>query len=361
MAINHKNILLAELSTSHLEVLYSQVKILLSSGNEIHLWINPQLQFEEKYFEGRLIIHKTENTESFSSLRKQLKTIIEQNGIDTIIFNTAHGLTVRNLSLYLLFKKTECLGVLHETDKLITSPTQKIISRKIKKYFVLSDSVAEYCRYNSKSGFEFESFYAIFPPFKTIPKPVSKETIITIPGEVSDIRRDYTGLIKFLSKHKNDIPHNLSFHFLGSTKTTNSTKIIQMINENKIENVIKFHTGYIPEEDFFGNVQTSDIIMPLIHPDTGSFNEYSASKISGAFNLAFAYKIPLFMHEYFKGHEDFEEISMFYDEENLLDCLIKITSNPAILDHYKSNYSRKTRFNFEFQTQKYLKFLTTSS
>jgi glycosyltransferase involved in cell wall biosynthesis len=357
LSLTKKKILLVELSTSHLEILYSQVKILLNSNCEISLFINHKLPFQEKHFSGMLNIYKISSPESFLRIKKQLSEIITKECIDKIIFNTAHGLTVRNLCLYLLFKKVNCFGVLHESEKLFSSLTQKIISKKIKKYFVLSDSVADFCRYNAKPGLEFESFYSIFPPFKKINIPVRNNIIITIPGEVSDNRKDYTGLLKFLIKYKYKIPDIIKIHFLGSAKTSDSRKILQFICEYNLEDLIQYHTEYIPEEKYYQFVQSSDIIMPLIHPDTGSFNEYSASKISGAFNLAFAYRIPLLMHEYFKGHEDFEEISLFYNQDNLLNCLTDIAFNPDLLIKYQLNYSRKTRFSFEFQSKKYLKFL----
>ena len=53
--------------------------------------------------------------------------------------------------------------------------------------------------------------------------------------------------------------------------------------------------------------------MPLVHPSKPQFRKYLTEKISGTYNLAFAYKKPMLCPEDMAVYEDFKDTSVFYN------------------------------------------------
>lgn len=351
----NKNILIAEFTHAHSEILHSQIKFLKTRYN-IHLLIHPDSPFDVNYYKEQINIHILNLKRSYIS---QIKKIIYSKNIGTVIFNTSHGLTVRNVCLNFLFSRIKFIGVLHESEKLFSSFTQKLISLKIKKYFVLSDSIKQYCVRKAKDKLSFESFYAIYLPYQKEIKEKRNYLLITIPGEISDVRRDYFGLIKIISENKEKLNPQIKFYLLGDINSKGGLKIKELIEKNNLQNLLVFTDTKLSDKDFTKYIQQADIIMPLLHPEKGGFKEYIESKISGAFNLAFAYHKPLLIHEEFKAIEDFSGISFFYNESNLIDVINKISEQKDVINIIEKDYSKKEKFSFGVQCNKYVSFIET--
>ena len=61
--------------------------------------------------------------------------------------------------------------------------------------------------------------------------------------------------------------------------------------------------------------------MPLVHPSKPQFRKYLTEKISGTYNLAFAYKKPMLCPEDMAVYEDFKDTSVFYNLNNFADFI----------------------------------------
>ena len=61
--------------------------------------------------------------------------------------------------------------------------------------------------------------------------------------------------------------------------------------------------------------------MPLVHPSKPQFRKYLTEKISGRYNLAFAYKKPMLCPEDMAVYEDFKDTSVFYNLNNFADFI----------------------------------------
>ncbi|MBS1515653.1 MAG: hypothetical protein JSS63_11500 [Bacteroidetes bacterium] len=354
-----KEILIAEFEKTHTEILHSQILFLLHRGYKINLWLNEEADFEDVY-DGKVNIVKSKTEISSLNLKLLYKVLrfIKQHNIEKIILNTAHGLLIRNLCFILLNKKVEVTGVLHQAHKLIKSSTQSIISKKVKKNFVLNDYVKDFVLKETKGKYKVESFYPIyFNKLSDVKYKPNYKIIITVPGNVIQLRKDYVFLIKNLLKLEDEIRDNFQFIILGRATDKESPEMLQMIGENNIsEDFVKIYKEYVSEEEFSEVVQNSDFIMPLIHPTGHSYNEYLSTEISGAFNTAFGYHKPLLMYESFSKFEDFKKFSVFYNESNFLHILKNLTEKNMTTE-LKKRYENYPKFDFNFQANKYINFI----
>ncbi len=343
---------LIEIGGSHDECLYSQLLFLKGEVNETHLICSVNLQKQVSNF-------KHFNAKYFfdfqSSKRKRLKSIfklwlqIRKEKYDIVIFNTAQGSVLRSLMLLPYAKHTNFVGVMHNANKLSKSNSQKLISKRIKKYFVLNDYVTTIQK--KLPQLKIASFYPIFfPKFKSISINKPKDEIwICIPGQLQQKRRDYRGLIDSLIA--DSIPNNLKFLLLGRcTKENECAEIKERIEAKGLDKHFVFWNKFIPNDAFYSYIQISDFIMPLVSADKEP--AYLTHKISGSFNLAFAYKKPLLMEASFKHIEDFQENALFYEYATMNEMLKDLNSN--ILS--KSRYYNP-KWELDYQQQKYLEFI----
>jgi hypothetical protein len=114
---------------------------------------------------------------------------------------------------------------------------------------------------------------------------------------------------------------------------------------------------FIPNEIFYSYLQLSDLILPLIHPTDIWFDKYSKTQISGSYNMAFTYKIPMLSENSFSAYEDFKDTSFFYETENLVDRINYIAGNKEFYLSVKNKMYMLSKWSFEFQSKKYAEFL----
>lgn len=190
-------VLIFECTTSHSELIYSQLKFLNAYNFKIHLWINEKADITYFSWVTVTLINSADNRlQIISKLVRHIKSL----NIDYIIFNTAHGLLIRDLSIVLFFSKVKAVGILHKAEKVVKSFTQKIISLKVRNYFVLSDYVLSWLKTNTRGyKINFSSFYPIFFPVSNfINNSREDEFVVCIPGAIEPERKDYNFLINFL-------------------------------------------------------------------------------------------------------------------------------------------------------------------
>src|SRR5690606_8900522 len=139
-----KKVAIIEIGGSHDECILSQVIALKNAGTHvtfcstIDLWKrNPKFQslFDDFY---AVNFPKT----AFGDFQEivKLNRWFSKNGISSVICNTAQGGHIRNLCLT-SSRKVQFFGIIHTIKMLQGSFTQRLISRKIKTYFVLNDTL----------------------------------------------------------------------------------------------------------------------------------------------------------------------------------------------------------------------------
>lgn len=351
-----KEVLLAEFNKTHIEVLHSQVLFFLKKHYKVNLWINKEAEFDDVYHgKVKIIREKTKISSLNIGLLYKIVRYVQRHKIKKIVLNTAHGILVRNLCLLLLNSSVEVIGVLHQSHKLLKSSTQKIISRKIKKYFVLNDYVKNFIDKSTNNIYNISVFYPIFFPHESSIEKDSDKIIITIPGRVIQTRKDYVFLLKNILNLSPGLKNKFRFIFLGTVTKHESPEVIELIHKNNIdENLVKVYRKHLTEKDFNEALQISDYIMPLIHPSSHSYAQYLTSEISGAFNTAFAFKKPLLMYDSFKEFEDFKKFALFYNE-NSFEHLLERIAKHDLTKEVKKNYGHYKKFNLDFQTENYIK------
>lgn len=354
-----KEVLLIEFNESHTEVLHSQILFLLNKSYKVYVWINNEAEFEDVYKgKVKIIREKTKISSLNIGLLYKVVRFVKKNKVKKIILNTAHGILIRNLCLLLLNSGVEVIGIIHQAHKLLKSSTQKIISRKIKKYFVLNDYVKEFIDKKTNKAYDINVFYPIFfSNMKLRESNLNGKIIVTIPGKVIEKRKDYIFLVKSILNLREELRNKFHFIFLGTLTKNESAETLKFINENKIpEYFLKIYKKHVSEEEFNEVLQSSDYILPLIHPSSQSYNEYLSTEISGAFNTAFAFKKPLLMYDSFKEIDDFKKFALFYNESNFTKFLENLSKHDSTRD-IKKNYENYKKFDLEFQTENYIKFI----
>lgn len=349
-----KRIALVEMGGSHDECLYAQIRYLKADGHFVSLICNSSLKPNVDYFKELDEVH-------FIELRPGLKQWIDlwiirkklvRGKFDRIIFNTAQGNVLKNLFLLPKPKNAERFGVLHNLRKLQNSHSQKVITRNLKAYFVLNDYLIDQVDEEVKKSVKLFPLYTVFYPnypTQSVEKKAG-EIWICIPGQVERSRRDYDSL--FASIAESGISEQVKFLFLGRCEHADGdgAYMKQRISELGVGNNFILWDSFIETEDFYGMLCASDYVLPLIHPKHESFKLYEF-QISGSFNLAFGFRIPLLMENSFSNYTDFQDTSIFYEVNRIMETINGLGVSVAA-PVYKNK-----QWDFETQKHRFLKAL----
>lgn len=304
-----KSVLLVELSTSHTEIIEPFVRALQGCRVDIAI---PEAGYN-KMPQLKLFRHVHLINEKIGW--KQAGELINASHYDLIVYNSAQGKNIRNLVVKTFFNKTPVVGFHHNPISLVKSFTQKFINIKVKKYLVLADFNKDYV---VRHGFAPEKVEAFYPVTVAMPVDFANNKLIAIPGVLEQDRRDYFGLIDMVKKDAKAFK-GYQFSLLGNSQTHDGPKIKTLVREAGLESYFKFYDGYVPDETLEEDLQAAKFVMPLMHPNNRYFDVYLKTKISGAYNLAYAYQLPLLMHEAFKEVKEFDTNCVFYSLDNLAD------------------------------------------
>ncbi|MBI1936912.1 MAG: hypothetical protein HYS25_02195 [Ignavibacteriales bacterium] len=358
MALPHRAALI-EFGDSHDELLYSQLKTLQFASIETHLIVNSKLEERLKIFTGKFFSKFfTPSKKFFHDLEivRDIVVYLNEHNIHTVIVNSASGPLVRNFCL-IANRGIEIIGIIHYADKLKQSINQRIISSRIKKYFVLNDYLIDANPH--LSNYNIKSLYPVFfPPHKNIPVNKSANEIwICVPGKIDFLKRDYLGLIEQLDAI--NINSRVKFILLGEAKNPDGEKVRKLLEEKNLSPHFVLFDEYVNWDTFLSYVNACNFIMPLLHPSVPRFNTYRNDQISGNFNLSFGLKIPLLLHESFKTKKDFQTTSLFYSLENLNEVLSAEINDAKKVTHLMDNIINNPKFSFEYQSKVYLDFIST--
>ena len=346
---------LVELGGSHDECLYSQAAFLADGGYEVHLVVSPALQKRVTGWDCVEALHvlapDSGEIGAFKTAWK-LRALLNDIAADLVVFNTAHGAMVRFFSL-LPQGSRRLAGVVHNILKLRASRGQRLISRRMKRYLVLNDYLLE--NRSDRMDVAVDWFYPIFfPAFEPVDVGKQPEAFwVGIPGKVDFLRRDYRGLLKGMAER--ELPTNLRLLILGGFENDAVREEVQdLVAATGQPDRFQFFQGFIDNPTYQSYLAASDLILPLLHPGTERFHEYSEVQISGAYNLAFSHRVPLLMENFFSKYRAFAENSLFYTRDGLAASLAELADDPSPVAPLRNNMARDERYTFAFQRDRYL-------
>lgn len=313
----HKEIVaLVEIAGSHDECLFTQIVALKERNCYVVLVCTKEIRTRNPHFE-EWVDHYIElefDKSTFGNLflAGRMMRLIRQTGASTVVFNTAQGGHVRNACLLTITRRTNYIGIVHTTRKFEGSFTQKLINLKIRKYLFLSEFLMK--KVGNQRGKKLDYFYPIrFPKFEQ--RERAEKKIITIIGGVENRRKDLEGFVEMIEPMRND---GFNFVFLGKSDADNQdvAKFNEIIRKKGLEHIIVQFDHFVSQAEFDRHLHVSSAILPLVHPDTPSAEQYFKNQISGAMNVAFGYKIPLLIHEGYAFIEEMSEASIYYSKAN---------------------------------------------
>jgi hypothetical protein len=247
---------------------------------------------------------------------------------------------------------------MHHGEKLKGSKTQDFISGKIKKYFVLSDFIKENLENEYGNAFKFSAFYPVILKKSNVQAMQERDyKLICIPGEVSDRRKNYQALIDCAREYSDKFRGKVKFDVLGKIKYEWNKKYTEEMNSQELKDIFVTYDKYISNERFYERISECDIILPLIMPGVENFRNYLKYQISGAYNMAYIFKKPLLLYERFMGYGEFDEISLFFNEDNLSELIMEIINDTGYLEELRQNIINSKRLDFEYQRKKFKEFL----
>ena len=344
-----------EIAGSHDECLFTQIVALKERECDVVLVCTKEIRARNPHFEEWVdhYIELTFDKSTFGNvfLAGRMMRLIRQTGADKVVFNTAQGGHVRNACLLTITRRTNYVGIVHTTRKFEGSFTQKLINIKIKSYLFLSEFLMK--KVGDQPGKKLDYFYPIrFPNTPKLEK--SEQKIITIIGGVENRRKDLDGFIDMIESMQEDDVH---FVFLGKSDENNQdvAKFNQIIREKGLNNLITQFNQFVSQEEFDRYLQDSSAILPLVHPNTPSAEQYFKNQISGAMNVAFGYKIPLLIHEGYEFIEEMKEASVYYSKENFA-SKVRETNFANLSEEMQQN----EKWQNEFQEKRYADFVLGS-
>lgn len=356
-------IALIELGGSHEECLYSQVLFLKKHAFQVHIML-----FED-HFHRIMAFPEVDAWKCYKKppgwlaewyLVFRLLTYLKRHGIKKAVLNTAEGNIIRKLSRA-AGGFTEFIGIIHQASKLWTSRSQRIINRTVKKYFVLADFIKSNLD-QTITEIPIACFYPInFPVEKDQGTGASQdgakgtEYQICITGAVDFARRDYQSLLDEMLAA--EVPEGVRFILLGRTTSPDGKALIGSIKELGLEKYFTIFDDFIPHKQFYGILKQAWLILPLITPRIKNYVRYLRYTVTGSFNLAYGFRVPMLLHESFAGDRVIRETSVFYKDGDLLETVNLCKDHPEMLKTITERMSDMPEFQFGLQAEKYIRFI----
>jgi hypothetical protein len=351
---SNSTIALIEIGGSHDECLLSQMHAIKSTGRKILLITSTEILERNpdfnNYIDDTLFVDmsgsKTERAKEVSRIWKKLKA----SKCEKVVLNTAEGNVVRLLSLKALFNKMKFIGIVHNTRKLQKSFTQSVINLKIKKYLMLSENLVNSISPPSKIKVNY--FYPLRFPELT-PTVEKRFKSVVIIGGVERRRKDLDGFIEIAQQVKGK---DVRFVFLGKSNAEldDVKDFHKAIKSKGLSDKVVTYDHFVSQSEFNAQLHNADLILPIVHPNTKSAEEYFKSRISGAMSVSFGYKIPMLLHESFEQIEEMKTASFYYNLENFGE---RLTVSLSGIDSKKEEMLANQNYSAEYQEKRYLEFL----
>jgi len=349
---NIETVAIIEVDGSHDECILTQLYALKQAKKRVILICTQTLKDRNVQFESlvnEFVIIDT--TKKHKSVVREICQTLKTKKVEIAIFNTAQGAKVRDISFKMLFSKIKFFGIIHTTRKFEGSSTQKIINFKIKNYFLLSEFL--FNKVKQPRGIELSYFYPIrFPDFGS--KKVKNDILtISIIGGVEKRRKDLDGFVKMVDSTKS---MNVKYIFIGKSdpKKEDVIALKKALVENHLSDKVQMFDDFVSQEEFDTYLQQTNLILPIVHPNTPSADQYFKNQISGAVNVGFGYKIPLLIHEGYKNVTELKERALFYNLDNFASILEDAEGEVSVI---QQNMENDIELKNETQESRYLSFL----
>lgn len=353
------NVLIVELGGSHMENVYTIVHLLYLKNQTIYLACNEKLsgliKEKDKIEEIFLVPDDLTAFKTQIATFKKIRRIVRDRKVDLIIFGTSEIKPVRNLLPFL--NGVKCIGIVHDSQKLENSGTFKhIYPFWIKGYLVFGDYIRNnLVKFPQNKLFPF--YPAYFPkPDESLSEKKGKEKWVVVPGIVASERKDYKLLLEKLSE--GPFPKNLKLIFLGKFPKEEIFlwSLLHKINANA-QNIIVFD-DFVNYDIFHNYISSADFLLPLLKISGDSF--YNKSRISGAFNLAYGYQLPIILPSSYAENTDLTRYAIYYETiENLIEILKLVSNNVDLESDIKTRYQSGKTFNLEGMANRFLSFISS--
>lgn len=352
IGMKKSRIALVEIGGSHDECLLTQMHAIRNHGHELVLITtknvaerNPEFQ---KYLDETVIVD-AENL-ARKVLVKTVWSTLKELKIEKAVLNTAQGKVIRDLCLKAFLHPIEFIGVIHTTRMFTESFTQKIIHRKIKKYFLLSEFL--HSKVTPPKNVSIDYFYPLrFPLLHHFIE--KRKKVVAIIGGVEERRKDLDGFIQMIRPLKDK---NVQFVFLGKSDISKPEVpgFLKRLEEENLTEIVTTFDQFVSQEIFDATLQNADLILPLVHPETPSSDQYFRNQISGAMTVSFGYKIPMLIHAAYQEIQEMQPASFYYDFDSFDSILTNALEG---LEEKRTQMREHLPYSAEEQERRYIDFL----
>lgn len=343
-------IIVTEFYTWHDECLFSICKLLKASGFEVIVAANAKIR-------DRITASLAEAADrieffnfgsgwkGIAALAKYYRFVLGSKA-KCLHYNTAQGSTALKFFMLPLPKRFTVTGTIHNLRKLSSSFGQKIISRRIDKFMLLSDILAAGMPTACRKP--YRTIYSIFyPPIETEPlvKPEG-EIWLVIPGAVSYSRRDYGMLLN----NDRQYPSHIKFVILGNINKADGPDLMRRIQEKGLQSNFITFNGYIPDNVFYAYVKQCDYMLPLVNATHPQLKKYITEKISGTYNIAVAFGKPMLNPADMQGIGDMDDVSVYFRPDKLCSFLSALseTNSKGLFQLSKWTFNEQLQRTKEF-------------
>ena len=334
----------------HQEIIPSQLLMLLEGGHEVHLIMEKKLWDEQLLgtFRSRVsmaLIPHTQLIIQKIAMLFRIRRYVREHGIEHLVFNTLDSNF--NYFLLLLNPGVHAVGIVHQIHRFIKKRIHRKSLELVSGIATLSTYTLRYFQdhfehYRQKSI----CFYPIyFDTDRNLSANVPDTDIrIVIPGQLDLKKRDYFQLLAALEKGPN--LKSVKFFLLGNIQHNDGPAILQSIKAKGLGNLFYWRDEFIPYNEFFDILRSSDYVMPLLSRGIDNQDHYRQSQISASFNWAYAFQKKMLIHEAFRSIAETNN-AIFYSDEDFIQTLQSLEKRPGA-------YHIPHHFEFKIQQRAYL-------
>jgi hypothetical protein len=337
---------------------YVKVLIEVFKGYKIDLYLNREhiLNLKKNLRNKEINYFEIYNYDNFLSILRLVKTI-NKNNYDKIFINTIPLKGKLRYYLPIFIKNKNIIVTLHQLNSVLlklkhmnfipigeyfTLVMNKVLLMKAYGINVLSENLKNnLINYRIK-----QKIFTI--PFELYENKIykSQDTIkltrFVIPGEVSQIRRDYETIYEAF---KNLNIKNIELYLLGKLRKDSVEFLNKMIKLRNIK--IFYYEDFVEDLEFQRVMAISDyIINPIVKVfKQGRISEYyGETKESGATFLSIKYGLKIIIPDYILPMKEIEEITIQYN--NSLSLAEIITDLCTYNKNFTSESYEKILLNF---------------
>jgi hypothetical protein len=333
-------------TANHADMLFSVVRFL--EGCAVRWLFDPAYRgFLPAGIDESAVVWLPRDTGQWAAVRSAMAAARELRRFDpdVVHVNSARGRRTRAFALLAAGSRARFSGTHHNPGRMAGSTSQKLINRRIRRYGVLADYIRDAVAPTLPQGIEVRTIRQVVYPAIGVGPPEDRLRVIVV-GSLSAARRDYSGLARLLSTGP-PLDPRVEIVFAGNSTTPEGRGIRADLLSTPAAPRLRFFDGFLSFDALFQEVETSHVVLPLIHPDTPRFAEYAATKVSGATLLALGFRKPLLLHTALAGLSDYRDVALGYEAPDLVERLNRLAAEPGPLDAIASAYRARTDLDAE--------------